>query len=64
MSDHFERINTPSLKFPYLLKGAETNVNYEDVSYDVESLFTSIPIAETIEYILKLIHQKRITTLM
>ena len=25
---------------------------YEDVSYDVESLFTSIPVQETIHYIL------------
>ena len=41
-----------TLKFPELLKSAEPNANYEDVSYDVESLFTSIPVAETIEYIL------------
>ena len=42
-----------TLKFPDLLKSADPNANYEDVSYDVESLFTSIPVAETIEYILK-----------
>ena len=41
------------LKFPDLLKSADTNANYEDVSYDVESLFTSIPVAGTIEYIIK-----------
>ena len=39
--------------FSGLLKYADTNANYKDVSYDVESLFTSIPVAETIEYILK-----------
>ena len=31
-----------TLKFPDLLKNADTSANYEDVSYDVESLFTSI----------------------
>ena len=46
-------IISDTLKFPDLLKSADTNVNYEDVSYDVESLFTSTPIAETTEYILK-----------
>ena len=47
------------LKFPDLLKSADTNANYEDVSYDVESLFTSIPVAETIEYILKRINTNK-----
>ena len=47
------------LKFPDLLKSADTNANYEDVSYDVESLFTSIPVAETIEYILKRIYTNK-----
>ena len=52
-----------TLNFPDLLKRADTNDNYEDVSYDVESLFTSIPVAETIEYILnRVIHQQRIKT--
>ena len=37
-----------TLKFPDLLKSVDTNANYEDVSYDAESLFTSIPVAETI----------------
>ena len=53
-----------TLKFLELLKSAEPNANYEDVSYEVESLFTSIPVAETIEYILKHIHQQRIKTFM
>ena len=42
-----------TLKFPDLLKNADTNANYEDVAYDVESLFTSNPVAEIVEYILK-----------
>ena len=32
---------------------------YEDVSYDVESLFTSIPINETINYILDQIYNEK-----
>ena len=48
-----------TLKFPDLLKCADTNANYEDVSYDVESLFTSIPVAETIEYILNRIYTNK-----
>lgn len=55
-----------------MLKSADINVNYEDVSYDVKSAFTSILVAETIEYILKkvyfweIIHKnnKRISTLL
>ena len=42
-----------TLNFPVLLKSADTDANYEDASYDPESLFTSIPVAETIEQILK-----------
>ena len=33
--------------------------NYEDVSYDVESLFTSILVQETIDYILYKIYVKK-----
>ena len=36
-----------TLAFPELLKNIENSDDYEDVSYDVESLFTSIPIKET-----------------
>ena len=46
-------------KFPELLKSVDPNANYEDVSYDVVSLFTSIPVAETIEYILKRIYTNK-----
>ena len=33
-----------------MLKNIENSDDYEDVSCDVESLFTSIPIKETIDY--------------
>ena len=42
-----------TLNFPDLRKSADTSANYEDVLDDVESLFTSVPVGETIEYILK-----------
>ena len=41
-----------TLSFPDLLKSVPSDDNYEDVSYDAESLFTSIPVQETIDYIL------------
>ena len=48
-----------TLKFPDLLKREDINDNYEDVSYDVEPLFTSIPVAETIEYILNRVYTNK-----
>ena len=48
-----------TFKFPDLLKSADTSVNYKDVSYDVESLVTSIPVAETFEWILKCIYTNK-----
>ena len=48
-----------TLKFSDLLKNADLNANYEDVSYDVESLFTGISVAETIGYILKRIYTNK-----
>ena len=38
----------------------ENSDDYEDVSYDVESLFTSIPIKETIDYIIHKIYTKNV----
>ena len=38
-----------------MLKNIEYSDDYEDVSYDVKSLFTSIPFIKTIDYI---IHKK------
>ena len=40
-----------TLTFPDLIKNASNSNKYEDVSYDVESFFTSIPVEETINYI-------------
>ena len=51
-----------TLKFADLLKSADTDANYEDVSYDVGSLFTSIPVTETIETMY--IHQQKVKTFM
>ena len=39
-----------------MLKNAEESDDYEDVSYDVESLFTSIPVKETIDCIIQKIY--------
>ena len=41
-----------TLSFPDVLNSALSDDNYEDVSYDAESLFTSILVQETIDYIL------------
>ena len=40
------------LTFPGFIKNLTNSDEYEDVSYDAESLFTSIPIEETINYII------------
>ena len=39
-----------------MLKKVVNSEDYEDDSYDVESLFTNIPVKETIEYILHKIY--------
>ena len=44
------------LSFPDMLKKAVNSEDYENVSYDVESLFPNIPVKETIEYILHKIY--------
>ena len=41
------------------LKTAEESDDYEKVSYDVESLFTSIPVKETTDYIIQIIYVKK-----
>ena len=46
-----EYIITDTQSFPNLLKDVPLLDDEEDVSYDVESLFTSIPIDETIKFI-------------
>ena len=39
----------------------ENTDEYDNVSYDVESLFTSIPIKETIDFIVHKIYTKKVT---
>ena len=41
-----------TLTFPDILAEKDLQEDEEDVSYDVESLFTNVPVEETIEYIL------------
>ena len=48
-----------ALSFPDLLKSAPSDHKYKDVSYDVKSLFTSIPVQETIDYVLYKIYDKK-----
>ena len=48
-----------TLSFPDLLKSVPSDDNYGDDSYDVESLFTSIPVQETIDYILYKLYVKK-----
>ena len=48
-----------TLTFPDLLKNAEESDGYEDVSYNVENVFTSIPDKETIDYIIQKIYVKK-----
>ena len=42
-----------TLTFLDLLRSAEESDDYEDLSYDVESLFTSIQLKETIDYVIQ-----------
>ena len=46
--------------FSDLLKNIKNSDDYEDVSYDVEPLFTSIPIKETIDYIIRKTYAKNV----
>ena len=48
-----------TLTFADLLKNVEESDDYKDVSYDVESLFTGIPVNETIDHIIQKICVKK-----
>ena len=48
-----------TLKFPNILSENKLKNDEEDISYDVESLFTNVPIDETIHYILDEIYIKK-----
>ena len=41
------------------MKNSSNDESYEDVSYDVKNLFTSIPAQETIDYILQRIYVRK-----
>ena len=47
-----------TLTFLDLLRNAEESDDYEDVSNEVESSFTNIPVKETIGYIIQKNHVK------
>ena len=49
-----------TLLFPELLKNIENSDDYEDVSYDAESIFTIITIKETTDYIIHKIYTKNV----
>ena len=48
-----------TLTFPDLVKNAFNSNEYEDVSYDVQSLFKSIPVEDTINYIVDRIYVRK-----
>ena len=48
-----------TLTFPDLVMNVSNSNEYEDVSYKVESLFTSIPVEETINYIVDRIYVRK-----
>ena len=50
---------TDTLNLSDLLKNSSNDESYKDVSYDVESLFTSTPVQETTEYILQRIYIRK-----
>ena len=47
-----------TLTFPRILTETKLKENEEDISYDVTSLFTNVPIDDTIDYILREIYDK------
>ena len=49
-------IISDALSFPDMFKKGVNSEDYEDVPDDVESLFTNIPVKETLEYILHKIY--------
>ena len=49
-----------SLSFPEILKNKHLQEDEEDISYVVEWLFTSIPVSETIDFILSEIYDGKV----
>ena len=54
-----ELVTTNTQQFPSLLNNVPLSDGEEDLSYDVESLFTNIPIKETIDYICDEIYNRK-----
>ena len=52
-----------TLHFANDIKECQLNFNEEDVSYDAVSLFTSIPVQDTIKYICDEIYRQKYITL-
>ena len=55
-----EYVINNTLDFPEIIKSVPLQDDEEDVSYDVESLFTNIPVKETIEFILDEIYVRKV----
>ena len=55
-----EHVIKDTLLFPKIIKNDILDPEEEYVSYDVESLFTSIPISETINHIIKEIYENKV----
>ena len=49
---------TDTLRFIDSLKSAQSDDNYEDVSYNIENLFTSPQVEETIDFMIYKIYVK------
>ena len=50
---------TDTFIFPELLKNSNNDTCYEDVSYNIDILVTSIPVQETIDYVLQRIYVRK-----
>ena len=48
-----------TLTFPKLLENAEESDDYEDILYNVKSLFNSIPVKKTISYVIQKSYVKK-----
>ena len=54
-----EFVITNTQQFPSMLNNVPLSENEEDVSYDVESLLTNIPVRETIDFICNEIYNRK-----
>ena len=61
---HSDYVIKDTLTFAEIIKNDVLDPKEEYVSYDVESLFTSIPVKETIDYIITEIYGNKVIELM